>query len=351
MNMHRLLQAVFSFERVMVLATVVEVDGHAYRKAGAAMLLMGEAGTLGEISPGCLEADLNARVDEVWSGRVPVLVEYDMRPTDDLSWGEAVGCGGFIRVLLEPIDDRLREWLSRVKRLLDEGMAVRFARIMNSDFSEVLEYRLEAAGREAEEGLLLHVGPGGGQVMECVHASSPRLLLFGATDDAIPVAELAAKGGFRVLVADWRQALCTKERFAAASLFVGSPKEILLHTGIKDGDYVVLMSHYFPKDQELLRLLMPIKLKYLGIMGSRTRTERMLEKREVPEWLEYPVGMAIGADGAEEIAVSIVAQLIQVRRLGMLNKNVEKAGEDHGYSRDLLGSRRQPPDGAIQAVD
>ncbi|WP_051620345.1 XdhC family protein [Paenibacillus sp. UNC451MF] len=351
MDMHSLLAVYFRTETTgAVLATVVEVEGHAYRKAGATMLLMGDAGRRGGISPGCLEADLNERVEDILKSGLPQWVEYDMRPADDYSWGDAVGCGGKIRVLLEPVQGCLLAELVELNKRLDSGETVCFIRRLGSDGAEVVSYRMKEANEESVRDSARVFDVGGRRVLECIYAPRPRLLLFGASDDAIPVARVTAQSGFCVKVADWREGLCTSERFDQAELLIGSPKEVLQRSGLSYGDFVVVMSHSFPKDQELVRLLLSRQVRYAGIMGSKVRTERLLEGEVPPPWFRFPVGVPIGADGAEEIAVSIAAELIQVRRMGMKEFNgresvvVENSG-------DIFGSGPKQTNGVLQAFD
>lgn len=94
MEAYDILQAVESDTGARVLATVIHVEGHAYRKQGAVMLLMADGSTVGSISPGCLEGDLAAYVPGVWESQKPQMVEYDMRPADDFGWGRRLGAAG-----------------------------------------------------------------------------------------------------------------------------------------------------------------------------------------------------------------------------------------------------------------
>jgi len=143
----------------------------------------------------------------------------------------------------------------------------------------------------------------------------PRLVLFGAAPDARPLAALAAAAGFSVLVSDWRPALCDQRYFPDAdSILVGFPEETIPEITFSPYDFVVVMTHHLKRDQELLRLLSMKRFRYLGILGSKGRTERLLSDVPIAVKAHYPVGLDIGAEGPEEIAVSIVAELIAVLR-------------------------------------
>lgn len=319
-----------------VLATILHTEGHAYRKSGAAMLLRLEGASSGTLSPGCLEADLAAFVPSTLSEGRSMLVEYDMRRADDMAWGEAVGCGGFIRVLLEPVRGELLDCLVQADVWLEQGETVYLIRHFREGLSPD-SYRVALSPVEAGR-----ISPGEFAVRL---EPKPRLVLFGAGDDAVPVHRLAASAGFRVTVADFREAYCRPERFPGARTAAGFPAELMPLLNIGSGDYVVVMSHQFQRDREFALMAMAAAPTYLGIMGSAARTERMLAGIDKPSWLHYPVGLPIGADGPDEIAVSIAAELIAHRRRRCSD---EKPDRDCGH---LLGRREQQPDGAAQAVD
>ncbi|WP_440109129.1 XdhC family protein [Paenibacillus sp. QZ-Y1] len=383
MEMHDLC-AIAAREKRCVLATAVKVEGHAYRKQGVSMLLTDEGVMYGSISPGCLESDLQVRVDHVLDTEELQLVEYDMRPEDDLSWGETIGCGGLIVILLEPVCGKLRSILSEMHSCFQSGSAVELTRSFQHRYTSI-QYEMKLsdhAGGQASSRPSLVTKDGGAskvgriekaietKVVEIskdpvekshlslvipahflessnavndprkngltrdrealaepngwgiplqitsIYPPKPRLIIIGAGNDVIPVASLSRAAGFRVVVGDWRESLCTAMRFPGAELVLGFPREIMSVLEIKSGDYIVLMSHQFPREREFLELLGDRTYSYLGIMGSRTRTARLLNGLPPFEHVHSPVGLTIGADGPEEIAISIVAELIACRRTG-----------------------------------
>ncbi|MCY9695964.1 XdhC family protein [Paenibacillus alginolyticus] len=305
MEAYDILQAVESNAQARVLATVIHVEGHAYRKQGAIMLLMANESSLGSISPGCLEADLSAYVPAVWESQKPQMVEYDMRPADDFGWGATIGCGGLIRILLEPVSGELLVNLLAVKASLDRGEAVHLLRTFSDGYSNITYTFCDP-----DEG-----APSDRQVVYAsLFTPKPRVIVFGANPDAMPLAQMAASVGFRVVVADWREAFCNVERFPGAETVVAFPEQLVEQLKLNAQDYVIVMSHQFEKDSAFVRGAMESSLRYLGIMGSRDRTEKMLEGLERPDCLHYPVGLKIGSEGPVENAVSIVAELIRMKR-------------------------------------
>lgn len=310
MEAYDILQAVERQTQAVVLATVIHVEGHAYRKQGAMMLLMADESTLGSLSPGCLEADLSGYVSLVWESQKPQMVEYDMRPADDFGWGETIGCGGLIRILLEPVTGELLVHLLVIKDALDRGEAVQLERVFLEGYSDI-QYKLYGAGEAAQGGSIRQLSL---PAYEHLFMPKPRVIIFGANSDAVPLAGLAVSSGFRVVVTDWRDAYCSAERFPGAETVAAFPEALVQQLALHDDDYVIVMSHQFDKDAAFVRCLLQTKLRYLGIMGSRERTEKLLDGADYPEWLHYPVGLNIGSEGPLENAVSIVAELIRTKR-------------------------------------
>ncbi|MEK4274673.1 XdhC family protein [Paenibacillus sp. FSL R7-0026] len=426
MEMHDLC-AIAAREPRCVLATAIKVEGHAYRKQGVSMLLTEDGKMVGSISPGCLESDLQARVSHVLDTNQMEFVEYDMRPDDDLSWGETIGCGGLVVVLLEPVCGELQYTLQKMHECFQSGVATALTRTFQDDYTKV-QYgwkRIEPTGTRRQPilrpslvpphdrvanynpaSLQIEVQHSSGNIKhehlvskqhspdiprltivpEVVTATSngshsshlsgdsqhisdvdaeiatnntvstipwdlpqqltslytpkPRLIIIGAGNDVIPVARLAQSAGFRVVVADWRESLCTSERFPEAELVMGFPCEIMPLLNVHNGDYLILMSHNFPRERELLEMLVDCEYAYLGIMGSKTRTARLLDGLPPLKYVHSPVGLSIGADGPEQIAISIAAELIACKhKVSSLSSDVQKGSVAHANDGHSSGSR------------
>ncbi|WP_025692566.1 XdhC family protein [Paenibacillus zanthoxyli] len=293
-------------EAPAVLATLIGVEGHSYRKAGAVMLFH-EGGTIGSLSPGCLESDLQLRTEEVWKSGMPETVEYDMLSQDDFSWGEAVGCGGKIKVVLEPVAGELRNLLVEAHGIITSGKNVILRR---SRADGRYTYSLESAAAVPE---MAAANNWSDASFATLLVPKPRLVLFGPGNDARPIADLAVKAGFRVAIADWREG-SLRHDFAAAERIICSPAEAADKLHIGSRDYVLICSHQLQRDRIFLEHVIKHKPCYIGIIGSKARIGMLLEGLDAPETLHAPVGLPIGGEGPEEIAVSIVAEMIQVRR-------------------------------------
>jgi xanthine dehydrogenase accessory factor len=327
--------------RRSVLATIVQVEGSAYRKPGAAMLFLEDGSQVGLLTAGCLEADLAVRISE-WMEKKEQFekaesrtIRYDMSGEDDLSWEQGAGCNGIVHVLLEPVTSRLRSDLLRLRELLKAGIGVSFIRelspegvVRNYSFIPEKGDMFGGQGNRAHMQLSEKFIPCG-NASDCYLvydesdsslfiqrlAPRPKLTLIGAGPDARPLARLAAEVGFSVTVADWRDSFCNQSFFPAADeRIVAPPRKLLEKLELTPQDYVVVMTHHFQNDKEFVRKLTKQKLRYLGVLGTERRISRLLGEEEAPAFLHSPVGLGIGAEGPEEIAVSVVAEMISIHR-------------------------------------
>ncbi|REJ36520.1 MAG: hypothetical protein DIU82_04165 [Bacillota bacterium] len=348
-----------------VMATVVHVVGSAYRREAARMLVDEDGRACGAISGGCLESEVREAALEVLRSGQPRLMHFDMSADDDLVWGLGLGCNGRIDVFLEPVD---RGYLNRVRRAREEGRRLAAAVVVSAgggsipagsrlyvgedgiegtlgeawldrqvaaDARELMSrgesrsylYRLEngvpVVERDRQTLLARRDEPGQVQVFLETIAPPPVLLLFGAGHDAVPLTEVAAQAGFRVVVVDSRPAFAQSHRFPRAHRVICAyPEEVPAHVTVDADTYVVVMTHNFHHDTAILRAIWGQAYRYLGILGPWERTEKILgvlraEGFPVDEHLDRlyaPVGLDIGAEGPEQIAVAIVAELLAVRR-------------------------------------
>lgn len=350
-TIYPILDSLQSHNRRCVLATVIRVEGSAYRKAGTSMLFLEDGSQVGLLSGGCLEQDLAAHAEEVLATGRSHTVLYDMRAEDDLSWGQGAGCNGLIHVLLEPVNDWLREQLLCMKTWLEQRKSVIAIRKLSHDFgtdriSFVTDsgesFGHEPANRLLAEGLGEPVQPewgrGGRPVFLRRDTASffiqrydpkPRLIIFGAGPDAKPLVQTASLTGFSVILCDWRESLCSREHFPLADACIAGPlRETAAILKLGPCDAVVVMTHHFQHDRMLAEVMLDRELLYFGILGPRSRTKRLLGEREIPEHVRSPVGLPIGAEGPEEIAVSIMADIIGKLRM----KSEERIRAYHGSS-------------------
>ncbi|PLT28514.1 XdhC family protein [Peribacillus deserti] len=317
-NFYDLLDELALTSQNCLLATIIHVQGSAYLKEGTSMLIKEDGTTLGVLSPGCLEADLLHRAQDVFSRGVPQHVRYDLREEDDLSWGAGAGCNGILHILLEPITPNLKLQFSNVAGSLANGHCVVHKKELSKDFSPrkntfipIKQSDLRGCFRKSG---IVSDSDGTYEYIHC-YKPKPRLIIFGGGEDAKPLASMAARSVFSVVICDWREGVCSVESFPHASdILIGTVQENIHSLNVNESDFVVVMSHHFKKDKEFLEMLLIKKVRYLGILGPRERTAKLFHPARIPEWVSSPVGLPIGAMGQEEIAISIIAELIKALR-------------------------------------
>ncbi|RKP55423.1 XdhC/CoxI family protein [Cohnella endophytica] len=313
-----------------VLATLVHAQGHSYRKPGATMLLLPDGGKIGCLSSGCLEADLQLRSEQLLISDEAEIVTYNLQPEEDAIWGEAIGCGGMLRILLEPLGSDCMSMLADAYRIVESGREVEWLRY--SSARRKLEYELvprlfdgiPLAQDRGQTKQTKQTKQGSESLFSTVFRPRARLFVFGADEGTLPIARLAGQVGFRIAIGDWRASVANSERYPDAEIAVGSREEIMDSLRLGSEDYVLICGHQLRKDREMLECVLPIRPAFLGIMGSKSRIGHLLEGLTKSEFtlVSAPVGLDIGAEGPEEIAVSIVAQLIATRKERMKDRRV-----------------------------
>lgn len=319
--------------RRCALATVTAIDGSAYRRPGARMLVDDRGETLGGVSGGCLEADVREIGLAAIEDGQPRIRHYDTGEDENVVWGLGLGCNGAVDVLvrrLEPADPAL----DRARALLDGDHAFAIATVLDGGpvgATIVVEADGEATGSTGSADLDAAIaataldrlaagrtgtGPAGpATVFFEVPSPPPRLLVFGAGDDAIPLAALAAAAGFRVHVVDHRPAFATRDRFPRADPVVRRPEEGLGGLPVGPDAWAVVMTHAIRRDRAWVEWLVETAVPYIGVLGPRDRGEEIAEEvgPDAAERLHGPVGLDLGAEGPEQIAVSVVAEVLAVR--------------------------------------
>jgi xanthine dehydrogenase accessory factor len=305
-----------------VLATIIHVRGSAYKKEGSTMLFQENGMEIGFLSGGCLEKDLAYKACEVMKTNEVLTVQYDLSDETDLMWGQGAGCNGLIKIILEPIDDDYTADLLKLKQLLLSNIPV--LHLKKDGEYLFLPQVGNPFGRWAGDDFPLFKGGVKSRTIQGVFQHlfypKPRLIVFGAGPDVRPLVSLAMNTGFSTLVCDWRQEFCKKEYFPDADEFIiGFPKEIIRKIEFTPFDFVVVASHHFHKDREVLTYLPQDNIRYIGVLGPKERTKRLIGKTEIPANMKTPIGLSIGAIGPEEIAISIMAELLEEWRKPLKN--------------------------------
>ncbi len=347
------------------LATVVEVVGSAYRRPGARMLVTENGELTGAISGGCLEGDARQRARRAIFQGEPALVTYDTRDEDDPRHGLGPGCQGVVRILLEPLNfsdshnalELLRDFarhpalavLATVfeadtaglraavgqRLLLSAAGALRGAPLLAAPLAEAARATL-AQGQSR----VLDIDTAAGPVRALLELLVPplRLVVYGAGNDAQPLVHLAGSLGWHITVVDGRPNLATATRFPEAAAVRVVPAAELEGQTPDPLAYHVLLSHNYAYDLAALQTLLPSPAPYIGLLGPRLKAARLLDeldltrseqKQLLRERLHSPVGLDLGSETPEEIALAIVAE-IQAQRSERQGRPLrERAGTVH----------------------
>lgn len=328
----------------VALATVLRTRGPAYRRAGAMALFAADGRVLaGGVSAGCLEDDVAARVASAIASGRPLRLRYD---ADDNPFSIPSGCGGRVEILLEPVLDAesragLCGWLRAIAMVGDAGAAGivlsgrddahgGFTRILaTSDgdwwFNPVGAEPLSRAVRAALRADAPRAGAariGGVFSYEGVDVAwlpvtpTPLLAIGGAMPDAAPIARHALALGWRVVVAEHRDTRRAQFGVDGVEWHVGDPATLRAIVGDDRWGAALVMYHAEDADREALTGLVSAPPSFVGVLGPRSRTAKLLRDTALadasawPEWLHAPVGLDLGADDATEIAVSVIAELL-----------------------------------------
>ncbi|WP_234737067.1 XdhC family protein [Tellurirhabdus bombi] len=281
-------------QRRAALATVIGLHGSGYRRPGARMYITDDGQWIGAISGGCLEGDALRKAREVMNSREARIVTYDTSDPEGENFGIGLGCNGILDVLIQPIDpeDKTNP-IETLDQVMQDRQPVTLETPLPND-----------AGLFVEE-----LKP------------DIQLLVFGAGYDAVPLVRLAKQVGWRVVVTDDCVAHLQPKRFAEADALPAIQRQdIRAQLPIDAYSAAVLISHNYKYDRVVLQELLQTDIPYIGLLGPKKRGDALLA--DVAEWVDeedqkrlfWPVGLDIGSETPQEIALSIVAEIQTVFR-------------------------------------
>jgi xanthine/CO dehydrogenase XdhC/CoxF family maturation factor len=315
----------------MILVTLVRIEGSSYRQPGARLIVCNDGTYEGGISAGCLEADLLRKAS--WLIRNGAAVErYSTLFDEEAEMPYGLGCGGVLDILLESTEAPECQALLKAIEASVSGREQLVATWLPNDehtmMRAVFDVDVDGALIFASEGLsqdtLSHAR------MKYRHkenakiegvfferlAPPQRLFVFGAGDDAKPLATMAWQLGWSVTVIDGRAHLARKTRFPESNIEVVSSPHAAIQQ-ITSRDAIVIMTHSYDQDREYLASILPLRPVYLGLLGSRQRSSLLIAEAAATlawpvsrccEHLSAPIGMDIGGEGPEAIALAILAE-------------------------------------------
>lgn len=371
-ELHQIIQAYqkcISRNQQAALATVVKVDGSAYRRPGARMLVTEDGELTGAISGGCLEGDALRKAQSVIFQQKSMVVTYDTTDEDDQKFGIGLGCNGIIQVLIEPINkDDVHNPIELLKKALEDrqttflttvfslksaksqqiGTIILYKNGQFSGNSSALDPNLfgfiqsELKNHAAQTTKLICNYPEWDDIYVFYECIKPpvQVLLFGAGNDTMPIAKMTDLLGWDLTLIDGRKNQATEVRFPQASRIIVSPADEAVKQISADSNTVaLLMTHNFEYEAVILKDLQDLNLPFIGILGPKKKTLKLLERLkhqglQINESNIYgPLGLDIGAEGSEEIALSAIAEIKAVlsQKSGMHLR--EKVGPIHEEER------------------
>ena len=301
----------------MALATVVSVRGSSYRRPGARLLVPEHGAPIGLISGGCLEEEAARLARKALELDAPVLVTIDHSGEGDELWGMGLGCRGVIELLAEP-PALAAETLDALIAARRQGRPTFLLTGLDGTRRTLTAVEADALGERA----VLAVAHGrptliGDAVLDPI-LPPLHLVVCGAGIDAAPLVAAGIRQGWRVDVVDPRRSLLAAERFPGAVLHDAQPTDAATAVGAGEWTAVVVMSHDYLRDAAFVESFLGRGVTYLGVLGPRDRTDRLLNELDSApsasdlKVLRAPAGLDIGADGAEQVATSIVAEILAV---------------------------------------
>lgn len=334
----------------MALATVVHVEGSSYRRPGARMLVTDDGQLTGAISGGCLEGDALRKAMLAISQQKNKLVTYDTTDDNDTTLGVQLGCNGIVHILFEPIHsdqpDHPIELLKKVTKKRQNAVLVTLFSLhsrtgsqpgtcylrldednenisndANNAYSKILLTETDHA-KYIQDSFFKEYILNGQKLTGFIEflKTPPSLVIVGAGNDTIPLMEMAHMLGWNITVVDGRTGHATKQRFPNANkVIVAKSNEVLSFIKPDVQTFFVLMTHNYNYDLTLLKQLIDLdNCIYIGTLGPKKKLERMfndlsLEGIEVSDQQKSrifgPVGLDIGAETSEEIALSVLAEI------------------------------------------
>ncbi len=326
-------------ERV-ALGRLVRVWGSGPRRPGACVAVNGRGEIAGSVSGGCVESAVLQEAGSVLETGRPKRLRYGV--TDEEAWAVGLTCGGTIEILLtavgpagaDPLFDRLSEEIVRERPVgLAAGLSEQVlgtSRLRTAEGSALGSLGSDRLDQEADALLEERSGdvgawcagtPDGEELFLERFGPRDRLVVFGAVHIAIPLVRMARELGYHTTVVDPRTAFATEERFGEADEILRLwPAEAMERLVVNSRTAIAILSHDTKLDLPAAELAVASPAMYVGALGSRTtqaKREASLRERGVPEAsiarIHGPIGLDLGGKEPEEIALSILAEIVSVR--------------------------------------
>jgi len=318
--------------RRVALATVVETWGSAPRTVGGKMAVSDDRRIAGSVSGGCVEGAVVEAAADVLASGTPRLLRFGV--SDDTAWSVGLACGGSIEVFLEPV---AKELFGPVRDALKAERPVALATVIRGADADVGrkavlfengktlgdrdEATLDAARAALSESRSRRFAVGGREIFADVQLPSPRMVIVGGVHIAVALVGLAKALGFRTILVDPRAAFANPKRFPHVDEIRSDwPAEALSKIGLNAGSAVAVLAHDPKLDDPALIAALSSSAFYVGALGSartqekrRTRLVAAGVSAEALRRLHAPIGLDLGGRSPEEIALSVMAEVVAAR--------------------------------------
>ncbi|MFQ5583383.1 MAG: XdhC family protein [Calditrichia bacterium] len=352
-----------------VLATVVATRGSTPQKAGAKLLIRSDGSALGTLGGGCVEGDMWHLAVQLLKNRSgPVYRKYELK--EEISGHGGPVCGGTMHIFIDPVlhPQKFTPLAQKIKVAIEGGPAVALVIVLADESgpavkpgtkllifengeaegslgnSALKNEVVKAARKVAAQGdnKLLKTESGAELYIEGF-TTPPTLILIGAGHVNKAIARLAATMGFRIFVVDDREEFANKQRFPEAEqVFVSAYEDCLKEVPLNSNTFIVVATRGHRFDDLALAAALKTKARYVGLMGSKRKTiliYKNLLKEGIPlqkiQKVHAPIGLNIGALTPEELAVSVMGEIIMVRHGG----DGAPLGFDRAYLKKVLAKK------------
>lgn len=301
-----------------VLGTVIQIEGSNYRKTGA-MILVNELGQyFGLISGGCLEKSLLVDVKKVLTFNQPQRVFYDSSDNSESPWAMALGCGGKVTILLQPIAaENNYHHLDQLYIALQNRRPIHYSISLNNSDSP---NRLITADDFSQHNLAAHQthyfnDQFGNSVLAIAVQPQTHLVIFGGGVDAIPLVQMASVMGWQITLIDNRASYAKSVDFPAATTIIRDSADALSPANFLNTiDAAIVMTHNIEMDSIAIKALQNSTARYIGLLGPEHRKRKVMNRAGLYSSIEIhgPMGLPIGGDLPESIALATLAQCHQI---------------------------------------
>jgi xanthine dehydrogenase accessory factor len=323
----------------VIMATIIRIRGSSSQPLGARMVMTGDNRFVGAVSGGCVETDVYEAARDVMAGDGPLMLHYKKVENPLVEIG--LNCDGHIDVLVEALDRDLYDQLAAPGKHVNVTLCYpnqpldpqpRHIQVMadgtaSADLPPAVVQDAVAAFQD-DHPVTVSYPDGQIALLEPV-LPPPTLLIFGADQMAVPLVRLAKLMGFRTVVSDARPAFASRDKHPDADLVLAAwPEDVIKQIGVDERTYVVSLNHEPRFEDAMLRALTGRHFPYLGAIGKRQRAAERAERAraagldldQLPP-IHTPIGLDIGGKSPEEMALSVMAEIIAVknRRAGGMN--------------------------------